>query len=84
MTWVVKPRLNSLEVLHFVMLPYFVANVHRNIHLLQFAKILIGIVYSSLGKEELCVQVSGDTLALVNVIRVGMEQEKYGAILIYC
>lgn len=85
--WVVKARLNSLEVLHFVMLLYFLADDHRNTHLLLFAKNLIGIVYSSLGKEDFCVQVSGDTFAyaasVVNDIRVDMEQENYGAILIY-
>lgn len=87
MDWVVKPRLNRLEVLHSVMLSYFVANDHENTHLLLFAKTLIGIVYSSLGTEDFCVQVSGDTFAhtasVVNDTRVDMEQEKYGAILIY-
>lgn len=70
------------------MLPYFVANDHRNTHLLLFAKNLIGIVYSSLRKEAFCVQVSGDPFAyaasVVNDIRGDMEQEEYGTILSYC
>lgn len=90
--WVVKPRLNSLKVLRFLVLMYFTANGRRNTHLLLFAKKLnlnsLLMPGSKLLGSSFLLQISGDTFAyaasVVNNIRVGMEEEQYGAILIYC
>lgn len=90
--WVVKPKLNSLKVLRFLVLMYFTADGHRNTHLRLFAKKLnlnsLLMPGSKLLGSRFLLQVSGGTFAyaasVVNNIRVDMEDEQYGAILIYC